>query len=267
MYPPTPNLRYNKVTESPAIKTRPGVEIKPLSYARLGRGSMSNKRLLVGACILVLVFQLNVPLSFAQDQPLIIPEGTEMQLMLDEPLSSKLNDVGDEVYATVRRDISVDGRMVLARGTQVIGRVTFVQPARRPLKGGKLHVTFERIRVGSEEQRLSAIVKSASNFDTDTKVNTAGEGTLKEGASGGQVLQNVMTAAGIGGIGVTIAILSSVNDSPYGYGGISSGGAAAGAAILGGSVIVGVLLTKGKEIRLNEGTIVRIKLERALAIQ
>lgn len=246
---------------------------------------MFRKRLLVSACVVALVFQLAAYPGFAQDQQQqqqqpaqqdpaqqqsqtlppaqIIPEGTEMQLSLDEPLSSKLNDVGDEVYATVRRDVFVDGRNILARGTQVIGRVTYVQPARRPLKGGKLHVTFERIRLGNEEQRLSAIVKSASNFDTDTKVGTSGEGTLKEGAGGRQVLDNVLTAAGIGGIGVTIAILSSVNE----YGGISPAGGAAGAAILGGSVIVGVLLTKGKEVRLNEGTIVRIKLERALAIQ
>ena len=47
---------------------------------------------------------------------------------------------------------------------------------------------------------------------------------------------------------------------------LSQGGAIAGAAILGGSVVTGVLMTKGKEVRLDENTIIRLKLERPIAI-
>ena len=206
----------------------------------------------------------------ASTQSLVIPEGTEIQLSLRDPLSSKLSEVGDEVVATVRRDVMLDGRTLLKQGTEIIGRVTIAKPARRPFKGGLLHITFERIRLDGHEQRLSAVIKSASDFTRDEKIKSDSEGTLKGGTSGGDVLKNVGTAAGIGGIGATIVILSSADRDTTTTGrgiGISRGGAVAGASILGASVVTGLLFTKGKEVRLDQGALVRLKLERPLAIE
>lgn len=198
---------------------------------------------------------------------LVIPEGTEIQLILRDPLSSKLSEAGDEIVATVRRDVIVEGRRLILQGTEVLGRVTLARPAGRPLKGGRLHVTFERVRLEGEEQRLSALIKSASDFARDEKVKSDGEGTLDGGKSGGQVLQNVGLAGGLGGLGASIIILASAKENVLGDAGMSAGGAAAGAAVLGGSVVAGVLLTKGKEVRLDPGAIIRLKLERPLAIE
>ena len=39
----------------------------------------------------------------SQDRGLVIPVGTEIQLTLRDPVSSKLSEPGDEVLATVRR--------------------------------------------------------------------------------------------------------------------------------------------------------------------
>lgn len=205
----------------------------------------------------------------ADSARLIIPEGTVIQLSLREPVSSKLSEPGDEVYAVLRRDVVVDGHIILRQGTEIIGRVTAAQPAKRPLRGGMLHLTFDRIRLDGGEQRLSAVIKSAADFARDEKVKTDGEGSLKGGKSGGEMLKNVGLAAGIGGIGASIIILASAKDrNTLGLGGIgiSQGGAVAAASVLGASVIAGVLLTKGKEVRLDQGTIIRLKLERPLAI-
>lgn len=223
------------------------------------------KHMRIFVCILALLLA-PIPAD-SQTSDRLIPEGTELQLSLSEPLSSKLNDVGDLVVATVRRDVVVDGKMLLPRGTEVTGRVTLANPAGRPFKGGKLHVTFDRVRIDGMDQRLSVVVKSASDFAADTKVKTNSEGTLKEGTSGGDVLRNVGTAAAIGGIGVTIAILAGTRDNGGGYyGGWSQESAIVGASILGASVVAGVLLTKGKEVRLGQGTVIRVKLERALTV-
>lgn len=200
---------------------------------------------------------------------LVIPEGTVLQLSLKDPVSSKLSEPGDEVYAVVRRDVVVAGRKLLAEGTELIGRVTATQPARRLLRGGMLHLTFDRIRLDGGEQRLSAVINSVADFTRDEKIKSDGEGSLKGGKSGGEVLKNVGTAAGIGGIGASIIILSSARDrNTLGLGGvgISSGGAVAAASVLGASVVAGVLLTKGREVRLDQGTIIRLKLERPLAV-
>jgi hypothetical protein len=200
----------------------------------------------------------------------VLPEGTEIQLTLRDPVSSKLSEAGDEVLATVRRDVVVEGRTLLRQGTEVFGRVTLARPARRPLKGGMLHLTFERVRIDGEERRLSAVIKSASDFTRDEKIKSDSEGTLKGGADGGKVLQNVGTAAGIGGVGATIIILAGVRrDSTGGFGGlgIGQGSAVAAASVLGASVVAGILLTKGKEVRLDESAIIRLKLERPLVVE
>jgi hypothetical protein len=206
-----------------------------------------------------------------QDAKITIPEGTELQLSLSEPISSKLSEPGDQITAIVKRDVVVDGRTLLKQGAEVIGRVTLAEPARRPFKGGRLHITFERIRMEGQEEKLSATIKSASDFTRDEKVKSDAEGTLRGGTSGGDVLRNVGTAAGIGSIGVTIAILSSISDRDTLYrgvgGGIGRGGAVTGAAILGGSVVTGLLMTKGKEVRLDANTVVRLKLDRPVNIE
>ena len=228
------------------------------------------KRLFVVVCLFALAQQGSFARSIPQDARPEIPAGTELQLTLRDPLSSKLSEPGDEVLATVRRDVVVDGRTILKQGTEVIGRVTLAEAAKRPFKGGRLHITFERIRLDGQEQKITAVIKSASDFTRDEKVKGDGEGTLKGGGGGGNVLKNVGTAAGIGGIGVTIAILSGIrNDGRgggFGIGGISQGAAITGASILGASVITGVLLTKGNEVRLDERAIIRLKLERPITI-
>jgi hypothetical protein len=228
-------------------------------------------------CLFVALLALLCPtvhpahLAQAQNRGVVIPEGTEIQLTLRDPVSSKLSEPGDEVLAIVRRDVVADGFKLLKEGTEVVGRVTLAEPAKRPFKGGRLHITFDRIRIDGQEQKLSAIIKSASDFTRDEKVKSDSEGTLSGGKDGGKVLQNVGAAAGVGMIGVTIAILAgaAANDGGgyYGYGGISRGGAIAGASVLGGSVIAGVFMTKGKEVRLDERAIIRLKLERPLSVE
>ena len=224
------------------------------------------KRFCLHICLLALVCPVGS--SQTPEQGQLIPAGTEMQLSLRDPLSSKLSEAGDEVLATLRRDVVVEGRTVLRQGTEIVGRVTLAEAAKRPFKGGRLHVTFERVRLAGHEQKLTAVIKSASDFTRDEKIKSDGEGTLQGGKDGSKTLQNVLTAASIGGIGVTIAILASVRDEGgFGFGGISRGGALTGASILGGSVVAGLLLTKGKEVRIDENTVVRLKLERPLAIE
>lgn len=201
---------------------------------------------------------------------LVIPEGTQLQLSMREPVSSKLSEVGDEVLATIKKDVVVEGVTLLKAGTEVIGRVTIVKPAKRPLKGGMLHLSFDRIRFDNGlERKLVAIVQSAADFAHDEKINSNGEGTMKGGKSGGEALKNVGAAAGIGGSAATIIILagrSGVN-SPFGIGGISGGSVIGAASVIGGSMLVGILLTKGKEVRLDPGSIVRLKLERPLSVE
>jgi hypothetical protein len=172
----------------------------------------------------------------------------------------------------VRRDVVVEGRTLLAKGTEVVGRVTVAEPARRMLKGGKLHLSFERIRLPDGERKLTAIIKSASDFERDEKVKGDEEGTLKGGKDGGKVLTNMGTAAGMAGAATGIIIFAgarnAINNGINGVGtGIGKGALIGGGAVLGGAVIASILLSKGKEVRLDQNAIIRLKLEKPLAVE
>jgi hypothetical protein len=224
------------------------------------------KRNYLFVSVFALISLMLSPAVFAQEQrgESVIPEGTEIQLALLDPVSSKLSEPGDEIRAVVRRDVYVDGRRLLREGTEVIGRVTLAKPAGRPLKGGQLHITFDRIRLEGSEQKIAAALKSASDFTRDEKVKADPEGTLKEGASGGNVVNNVIKAAALGQAGVTIALLGGLASSDGG--GIPRGAAIGGLAGMGASMAAGVLLTKGKEVRLDQSAVIRLKLIRPISI-
>lgn len=221
----------------------------------------------LSVCLFALIGLAISPAVFAQvkDGETIIPAGTELQLALLDPVSSKLNEPGDEIRAVVRRDVIVDGRRLLREGTEVIGRVTLAQPAKRPLKGGRLHITFERIRLEGEEQKIATIMKSASDFSRDEKVKSDGEGTLQGGKDGGKAMDNALRGVMLGGAGATIAILAGVATSDNG--GIGAGGAIAGASMIGGGAVAGVFMTKGKEVRLDQGAIIRLKLATPISLE
>ncbi len=234
------------------------------------------KRLCTQLCLCALLWPACVsaaqnPASAAptrDEDVIVIPAGVEIQLSLRDPVSSKLSEPGDEVLAVVRRDVVVDGRVIIQQGTEVVGRVTLAEPASRLLKGGRLHLTFERIRLGSGERRLNSIIKSASDFSRDEKIKSDGEGTLKGGKDGGKVLTNVGTAVGLASAGATVAVLASVyrSNSDGVYRGIGGGTIGTVAGVYGGAAIVGILLSKGKEVRLDQNAIVRLKLERPLTV-
>ena len=233
------------------------------------------KKKLIGClCLLFLLSSLlpaqTQPSQNTASKPVIIPEATVIQLKIHEPISSKLSDIGDEVITTVKKDVEVDGIVLLPAGTEVIGRITAAKAAKRPFKGGQLHISFDRIRLDNGIiKKISAVVQSATDFARDEKIKTNSEGTLKGTKSGGDALRGASTAIGISSTVAMIIILAGRDSGGFsGYGGgIGGGTAAAAAGVLGGGIITGILLTKGKEVRLDSGAIVRIRLETPVSVE
>ena len=237
------------------------------------------KRLCTQVCLIALLLPAlalaaqdsaqQAPARSSSEDAIVIPEGTEIQLSLRDPVSSKLSEPGDEILATVRRDVVVDGRVVLQQGTEVVGRVTLAEPAHRLLKGGRLHLSFEKVRLSGGERRITTLIKSVSDFSRDDKVKGDGEGTLKGGKDGGKVLSNVGTAVGLASAGATVAVLASIyhRSADGTFNGVGGGTLGTVAGVYGGAALAGILLSKGKEVRLDQNAIVRLKLERPLSVE
>ena len=165
-----------------------------------------------------------------------LPAGTTLPLELISSIGSDVSEVEDTVRATLRKPVTVDGQEVLPAGTEVAGHVTEAERAGRVK--GRARLAFRFTSVRHDDERLS--------LRTDPIVQEA-EATKGEDAT------KIGVGAGAG------AVIGAV------VGGKS--GAAKG-AVLGGAAGTGVVMaTRGKEVRLEPGTDIPVRLAAPLSIR
>ena len=163
-----------------------------------------------------------------------LPEGTEIQVRLEQPLSSRTARIEDRFDASVAVPVELDGRVVLPAGTRARGIVTGVQKAERLVKGGRLDLTFDSVYPDDRTRRdmRGSVVSIKEN------VNLGGDNAKR---------------AGIG------AVLGGVIGSVIG----GTKGAIIGAVLGGGGALAAKL---GEDVELPAGTILTVRLERALDV-
>ena len=165
-----------------------------------------------------------------------LPVGTTLPLELRSSIGSDVSEVEDTVRATLRTAVTVEGQEVLPAGTEVAGHVTEAERAGRVK--GRARVAFLFTSLRHDDERMS--------LRTEPIVQEA-EATKGEDA----------TKIGIGaGAGAVIGAV---------VGGKS--GAAKGAVIGGAAGTGAVVATRGKEVRLEPGTDIPVRLAAPLSIR
>lgn len=150
---------------------------------------------------------------FETKKDITIPDGTELEVTVDETLASNRNNPGDSFAASLSRPVVRDGKTIIPAGAHVTGRVVDAKDS------GRLHVPA-RLSVA-----LSSVEVDGKSYDIDT--DTIGEtgknhnkrniGFIGGGAAGGALIGGL---AG-GGKGALIGTL------------IGAGAGTAGAAATG----------------------------------
>ncbi|MBK7599983.1 MAG: hypothetical protein IPJ07_16260 [Acidobacteria bacterium] len=218
------------------------------------------KRLLSVAVLALFMSALNSS-GLAQDDSqsqganIIIPQGSSAKLTLQSQLSSKISEVGDQVTAVLYEDVrGSDGRVAIPRGTEFIGRVTQVQSAKRPQKQATMTIIFETMRMSYGTEKISTVVTAIDDYANDEKMKAKDdEGKVAAGRSGKRTAQNAGIGGGLGSLGGLII-------------GAAGGGLAGMAGAAGAGVLGGVLMTKGNDIKLEPGTVLRIRFERDIKL-
>lgn len=186
---------------------------------------------------------------------IMVAQGATAKLSLQTQLSSKINEVGDEVIGVLYEAVrSSDGRVAIPRGTEFIGRVTQVQAAKRPQKEATMTIVFESMRMSYGTEKIATVVTAIDDYANDEKMRSKDdEGKVGGGKSGGRTAKNAGIGGGIGSLGGVI-----IGAAGGGLGGVIGG--------VGGGVLGGVLMTKGNDIKLAPGTVLRIRFEHELAL-
>lgn len=189
----------------------------------------------------------------ASDQTLTIQAGTRFKASLQTPVSTKLSEVGDLLYWTLYEPLRIDEEHVLPRGTELSGRVTFVKRPGRVKGKAQLYALMDGLETYYGTESIAVSVDAADDLLQDEKIRADEEGKLKANRDLGHDLGKADRGASIG----TMASIPIA---------ISTG--SLGALIVGPAVgaLAGILLTRGKEIRLPAGTVFRMKFVQDVAI-
>ncbi len=166
-------------------------------------------------------------------RPNEIPADTEIDVRLEDALSSSTAQVEDRFNATTVADLYNGNRVLVPAGSTVRGVVTAVTKAGRIERTGKLTIGFDRMTVNGRSFPMHATVTEALQ-----------SGGYRQDAG------KIGAGAGVGAI----------------IGGILGGlkGALAGILIGGGGVVAA---TEGQDVNLPAGTVLRIRLDSPLDVR
>src|SRR5437867_2679810 len=88
-----------------------------------------------------------------------IQAGTVTRVELQNQLSSKLNEVGDEVVGILENSIIVDGIVALRKGTEVRGHIAQVSAAKRMQRQASMSIVLDRIITSAGEIEIATTIK------------------------------------------------------------------------------------------------------------
>lgn len=161
-----------------------------------------------------------------------VPAGTEMDVRLSQPLSSETATVEQRFEAVTAADVYEDNRLLIPAGSRVRGVVSSVDSASRTDRRGSMTLAFDQITINGRNYAMRGTLTQVLEADKDNEVAKIGGG------------------AGVGAI----------------IGGIIGGlkGAILGAVIGAGGTIAA---TEGSDVKLEEGTILRLRLEEPLRVR
>ena len=181
-----------------------------------------------------------------------IPQGSHVLLKMVNSISTRTASVGDYVYLTTATPVVAAGDVVVPVRSYVQGVVTQSQRSGRVKGRAELSIRIESLTLPSGKVvKIAPHLKSVDSDGTEQKVDK--EGGVEQGGSKGA------DAAKIATIGGTGAAIGGMADRSWKGAGI---GAGAGGAV----GLATVLLSRGREVELKQGTTVDVTFERPVPV-
>ena len=183
-----------------------------------------------------------------------IPQGAHVMLRMENSISTRTAQDGDYVYLRTGSPISVAGQVILPVGSYVQGVVSNTKRSGRVKGRAELAIRLETITLPSGSvYKFSPKVASVDSGGSDQR--TVGkEGAIEQGSTHLQDTARIAILAGYG------AATGAIVDRSVAGAGIGGG--------VGGAVgLATVLLTRGKEVELRQGTSLDVVFDRPVTLE
>jgi len=183
-----------------------------------------------------------------------IPPGTHVLLRMENSLNTRTAQEGDFVYLRTTVPIASAGEIAVPAGSYVQGKVSEAKRSGRVKGRAQLAIRLETLTLATGKvYKFSPHLTAVDGGDTGQKVVGA-ENTIEQAPGRGQDAERIAILAGSG------AGIGGIADRSWKGAGIGSGvGSAVGLAT--------VLLTRGKEVELRQGSTLDVVFDRPVSLE
>jgi len=142
-------------------------------------------------------------------EPIEVPAGTKIELVLVDSVSSQSASVGDPIVAELAAPIRVDGEIAVPSGTRVAGRVTEAKALAKVGGRARLALAFETLELDGRTVPIAAFFAREGKSETGKDAATIAAGAAVGTVLGNQAKKNdrgkVIGAILGAGVGTAIA--------------------------------------------------------------
>jgi hypothetical protein len=183
-----------------------------------------------------------------------VPQGTHLLLRMVNSINTRTAAEGDQVYLETASPIALNGQIVVPRGSYVQGVITHAKRSGKVAGRAELGIRLETLTLpGGRSMQIAPRLSAVDSENTGQKVDKD-EDLIKQAPDRGKDAARIAIWAGSG------AAIGGIADRSWTGAGIGGGaGGAVGVATM--------LLTRGKEVQLRQGSTLDVVFDRPITIQ
>jgi len=150
-----------------------------------------------------------------------LQSGSTVQAELSKPVDVRKKP-GDEVIAKTTQDVKSDGKVVLPKGSKIVGKVTQAQARAKGQDESQLGIAFDHaILKDGTQMPVSFAIQAVGNSESAASAAAADDSAMMAGNAGGMAIGSGSGAAGsrgglVGGVGSTAGGVANTTGSVAG---------------------------------------------------
>lgn len=110
----------------------------------------------------------SIPTSFTSAKGFVLEDSTPVRLRINRTISSADARTGDTVDFEVLDDITLNGTLIIPKGSLAFATVTDARPKRRMTRGGKLDISIDCVKLADGEKAPLRAVKDLNGGGAST---------------------------------------------------------------------------------------------------
>ncbi len=97
---------------------------------------------------------------FGPTKVVTVPAGAPVSVVVDQSLSTAVNQSGEPFEASMASPLIVDGKTVIPKGASVVGRILDLRRADSPRRAARLELALESVEVGNKSYGIHTTVNN-----------------------------------------------------------------------------------------------------------